>query len=145
MKLLRKAILAGEVCPYCRRGTYLVDSSIIYSGKSYGPVYICGSCDAYVGVYKGTKRALGRLANQELRYWKKEAHAEFDPLWHFISEERGVSLNEARSMCYKWLSDKMGTPLDETHIGMFDVDECKRVIQFCRPVLKKIKERGRNA
>lgn len=145
MKLLREAILRGEICPYCKRGTYLVDSSIIYSGKSYGKLYICGSCDAYVGVHKGTKRALGRLANSELRYWKKEAYAEFDPLWEFLIEERGMSKEAARSYCYSWLSKNLGTPLEETHIGMFDVEECKRVIQICSPIHKKIKERRKNA
>ena len=30
---------------------------------------------AYVGVHKGTDKPLGRLANAELRYWKKRAHA----------------------------------------------------------------------
>ena len=30
-------------------------------------IYICKPCDAYVGVHKGTDKALGRLANKELR------------------------------------------------------------------------------
>jgi hypothetical protein len=144
MKLIRDAILRGELCPYCKKGTYLVDSSVIYSGKSYGKLYICGSCDAYVGVYKGTKKALGRLANSELRYWKKEVHAEFEPLLEFLIEEKGISKEEAISFCYRWLSKKMGIPIEETRIGMFDVEECKRAIQICRPIHKKIKERRKN-
>lgn len=94
-----------------------------------------------MGVHKGSKKALGRLANSELRSWKKMAHAEFDPLWEFIQEDKGITKSEARTLCYRWLARKMNLPLEETHIGAFDVDECKMVISICRPVHKKIKER----
>lgn len=67
-------------CDYCGRQAEYVDSKAVY-GKSYGMMYLCRNCMAYVGVHKGTDKPLGRLANAELRYWKKAAHAEFDPLW----------------------------------------------------------------
>ena len=67
-------------CDYCGRETEYVDSKVIY-GKSYGKIYLCRNCMAYVGVHKGTDKPLGRLANAELRNWKKAAHAVFDPLW----------------------------------------------------------------
>ena len=67
-------------CDYCGRQAEYVDSKVIY-GKSYGMMYLCRNCMAYVGVHKGTDKPLGRLANAELRYWKKRAHAVFDPLW----------------------------------------------------------------
>ncbi len=55
-------ILSGKICPYCGNRTEYVDSSVIY-GRSYGMIYLCWDCMAYVGVHKGTDRALGRLAN----------------------------------------------------------------------------------
>lgn len=65
-------------CDYCGRQAEYVDSKVVY-GKSYGMMYLCRNCMAYVGVHKGTDKPLGRLANAELRYWKKRAHAVFDP------------------------------------------------------------------
>ena len=59
-------------CDYCGRQAEYVDSKVIY-GKSYGMMYLCRNCMAYVGVHKGTDKPLGRLANAELRYWKKAA------------------------------------------------------------------------
>lgn len=70
-------LLTGKICPYCGRSTEYVDSSVIY-GRSYGMIYLCRDCRAYVGVHKGTDQALGRLANAELREAKKEAHFYFD-------------------------------------------------------------------
>ena len=56
-------------CDYCGRQAEYVDSKVVY-GKSYGMMYLCRNCMAYVGVHKGTDKPLGRLANAELRYWK---------------------------------------------------------------------------
>ena len=38
-------------CDYCGRETEYVDSKVIY-GKSYGKIYLCRNCMAYVGVHK---------------------------------------------------------------------------------------------
>lgn len=73
-------IISGKICPYCGKPTDYVDSSTIY-GKSYGMTYLCKACDAYCGVHKGPDKALGRVANKELRHWKKEAHKYFDLIW----------------------------------------------------------------
>ncbi|MDR1246109.1 MAG: DUF3268 family zinc-finger domain-containing protein [Clostridiales Family XIII bacterium] len=107
------------VCPYCGRAAEYTDSKTVY-GRSYGMIYLCRDCDAYVGVHKGTDKPLGRLANRELRRWKNAAHAAFDELWRFGSFTR----REA----YAWLSRQLGIPIKKTHIGMFDIAECKKVI-----------------
>ena len=111
-------------CDYCGRKCDYVDSSAIY-GKSYGMIYICWPCDAYVGVHKGTDKPLGRLADSALRLWKRQAHDAFDPLWKY-GRFRG-----RRNAAYAWLAEKMGLPIEETHIGMFDVQQCKQVIAIC--------------
>jgi len=85
-------------------------------------VYLCRTCDAYVGVHKGTDRPLGRLADAELRHWRKVAHASFDPLWQL-----GTFLGR-RGDAYRWLAEQMGLPEEKTHIGMFDVSQCQQVI-----------------
>jgi len=99
-----------------------VNSNVVY-GRSYGMIYLCRPCDAYVGVHKGTDKPLGRLADKELRYWKMAAHEAFDPIW----QSKAMKRNEA----YKWLAGCMGLKPKETHIGMFDVQQCKKVIKIC--------------
>ena len=116
-------------CAYCGRQAEYVDSSVVY-GRSYGMIYLCRNCMAYVGVHRGTDKPKGRLANAELRYWKKQAHAAFDPIWQH-GRFRG-----RRNGAYEWLAQQMGLPVEKTHIGMFDVAECKKVIDIC------YKERG---
>ena len=111
-------------CDYCGTSADFVDSAVIY-GKSYGMIYLCPNCRAYVGVHKGSDKPLGRLANAELRRWKKNAHAVFDPLWKY-GKFRG-----RRNAAYAWLSEQMGLPIEKTHIGMFDVEQCKQVIKIC--------------
>lgn len=117
--------MAKVICPYCGERAEFVDSKIVY-GKSYGKIYLCRKCLAYVGVHKGTDKPLGRLANAELRYWKKAAHAAFDPVWKY-GRFRGY-----RNAAYGWLAGRMGLSVEETHIGMFDVAQCKKAIQICR-------------
>ena len=69
----------GLVCPYCSQPTEYADSSEVYS-KNYGKIYLCRPCEAWVGVHEGTNKALGRLADERLRYWKKQAHYFFDKI-----------------------------------------------------------------
>lgn len=124
----------GLVCPYCGSKTELVDSSIIY-GKSYGMIYICKSCKAYVGVHNGTNNALGRLANKELREARKEAHFYFDQisktgLINQIWREYIPNLSN-RNKAYLWLSIQMNIDKEICHIGMFDIEQCRFVQQIC--------------
>lgn len=130
MKARISDIIKGKVCPYCGKKPVLENSSIIY-GKDYGPIYMCRPCRAWVGVHKGTVKPLGRLANEELRYWKKEAHASFDPIWQ-AKVNQGWGKFKARNSTYEWLAKEMKLPLEHTHIGMFDVNQCKKVIELCK-------------
>ena len=100
-------------------------------------IYLCRECRAYVGVHKGTKKALGRLANWELRKAKVHAHQMFDNLWK-QKMARGFAKGEARRSAYKWLSQQLDIPVKYTHIGMFDVATCKKVVQICKPYFKTI-------
>lgn len=130
-----RLLYAGLVCPYCGNNTEYIDSSVIY-GKSYGMIYLCSPCDAYVGVHKGTDKALGRLANKELRELKKEAHFYFDQiaktkLINKIWKEYIPNLGN-RNKAYLWLSKQMGIDREYCHIGMFNVEQCRQAIEICR-------------
>jgi len=108
-------------CPYCGAFARLKDSIEVY-GRSYGMIWDCRPCDAYVGVHKDspTHYPLGRLANKELREWKMKAHAAFDPLWK--------SGKMTRSEAYKALGAKLRMSPARTHIGWFDVEQCQAVV-----------------
>lgn len=111
-------------CDYCGEPAELADDSLIY-GKSYGhKIWICCRCGAYVGCHRGTDKPLGRLANDQLRQYKKAAHNAFDPLW-----KSGRFINRRRD-AYAWMAKAMGIPPEKAHIGMFDVPDCKKLIQI---------------
>ncbi len=131
-------IFTGKICPYCDKNTELVDGSEVY-GKKYRGIwlYLCRPCDAYVGTHQGTTNALGRLANAELRKWKKLAHRHFDALWR-QKVRNGFSKGKARGLAYRWLAEKLGIEQNMTHVGMFDVDLCKKTVEACKPYSDKI-------
>jgi hypothetical protein len=86
--------------------------------------YWCKDCDAYVGCHKGTEKPLGKLANKELRQWRMKAHNAFDPFW-----KHG---NMDRSEAYLWLANELGIDVKKCHIGMFDIEQCKRTVKACK-------------
>lgn len=144
-----EAIRRGQLCPYCMKDTvYIKSSAGVYHGRDYGPLHICWDCRAWVGVHHGGRRALGRVANAELRAAKSLAHKSFDALWkrkvqRGIMKDAGLShgrnykcwKNACRNKAYQWLSEAMGIPKHQTHIGMFDIEQCKRVVALCEPYL----------
>jgi len=117
------------LCPYCGAEAHIKPASFVYASKkskNWERVWVCDNfpkCDSYVGCHKGTDIPKGRLANSRLRYYKKEAHKAFDPIW-----QSGL-MNRRDS--YKWLADMLHISLDDCHIGMFDVKMCQRVISVC--------------
>jgi len=116
------------VCPYCRKPSVLVDSTVIYGpGSNYGMFWRCAPCNAYVGTHKSSPwhAPLGRLANGELRAWKIKAHAAFDPLWR-----SGLM---TRTEAYDKLAEILNIPRGRAHIGMFDPAQCRRVVERLAP------------
>lgn len=128
----QESIMMGKICPYCGNKSEYVDSIEIYRHTSYGMAYLCRPCDAYCGTYKSEpEKALGRLANSELRHWKKEAHAYFDVIW----KEKNLTRVEA----YKWLSENLNLPSEYTHIGMFSVKTCIEVVDLSKMILNDLR------
>lgn len=115
------------VCPYCGNQADLVDGLAIYPHRPdlvSKRFYRCAPCDAYVGCHPGTATPLGRLADGSLRRAKIAAHAAFDPIW------KGGA--KRRNHAYAWLADQLRISRKACHIGMFDVDTCRRVVEICR-------------
>lgn len=114
-------------CPYCNSKVTLESSVKVY-GKDYGLIYLCTQfpkCDSYVGTHKGTTKPLGRLADKQLRRYKNMAHSIFDHLWK-------TNKKFTRSQAYHWLSEQLQISGKDCHIGMFDIDMCKKVIEVCK-------------
>lgn len=127
MQFIILQMIDSILCNYCQGKAALVGGKEIYPHRPdlYGKYfYLCRPCDAYVGCHPETKNALGRVANFELRRAKNRAHAAFDPIWKSGRMKRGQA--------YLWLSESLGIHKSECHIGMFDVDMCKKVAEVCR-------------
>lgn len=63
------------------------------------------------------------MANGDLRRWRRNAHAVFDRYW-----KRG---SISRSDLYKRLANALGIPVERCHIGMFDIETCRKVFDLC--------------
>jgi hypothetical protein len=128
---------ASPTCPYCGRpAEFLPSSETLYHGRDYGPAYACLPCKAWVGCHRGTTQPLGRLADAALRRAKIDAHGAFDRTWRALHARRqaaepGYTLGRARASRYRRLAELLGIPPQECHIGMFDVETCRRVIELC--------------
>lgn len=124
----------APLCPYCGNVSTLTSSKEVYSGRDYGPIYLCKCVPnwAYVGCHSGTTIPMGRLADYELRFWKKKAHDAFDPLWR--------NKHMSRSKAYAWLANAMGIPVKDCHVGMFDIALCQKAVELCGNKLRMITE-----
>ncbi len=59
---------------------------------------------------------------------RQEAHRRLDVYWEFGWV--------ARSEAYALLAQRLGVPQHECHIGMFNEEECERVIAVCKSGLR---------
>lgn len=117
----------APICPYCHKAAVKVGGNIVYPHRPDlfdRTMWFCRDCDAWVGCHRNTSIPLGRLANAELRVLKMAVHSCFDTLW----QGGWMSRHDA----YAWLSKVMNKPRRETHIGMFNEDECREAINHVR-------------
>ena len=133
ISLVSESLPITVVCPYCGKNAKLVDSKEVY-GKSYGMIWLCKPCDAYVGCHKNSKqhKPKGRLANKELRSWRMKAHDAFDPLWQRKMRKEKCSKSVARKAGYKWLAGELGIPYEECHISWLTIEQCQMVVKICQ-------------
>ena len=124
------------ICDYCNTASRLAKGDEIYPHRadlSRLKFWLCDNCGAYVGCHKngdGTK-PLGRLADAGLRAAKRNAHDAFDPIWREGEMSRGKA--------YSWLAEQLNVPKEDCHIGMFDIQQCMKVVRFC--MLRRLKSK----
>jgi hypothetical protein len=127
-------ILTGQWCPYCNCRTEKVTDKDIYGPQSNYDRYFyrcVKNPDHYVGIRKSdNETSMGRVADKNLRYWKRKGHEAFDPIW------KDLKIFSTQHGAYVWLSGKMNLPLNVTHFGMFDVEQCKTAIEHCEKLKK---------
>ena len=116
-------------CTHCEKPARLVSGITIYPGrqdlaKNY--YWYCKPCGAYVGCHPDSIKALGTLANKDLRRMRKKAHDAFDPLW------RDGSLT--RRQAYFELSQYLNISVYKCHIGMFTIRDCIKVLKFVEEI-----------
>lgn len=133
-----QAITEPPTCPYCGATARWEHASIIYGPRYHNQgVWVCGNfptCDSYVGCHFKTKMPLGTLANSDLRIARNGAHRAFDPLWQ-PNGKRPVHMKRlARDHAYQLLAKYLGKKPKNTHIGLFNQDECAKVIQFVESI-----------
>lgn len=129
--------MTSVICPHCNIQARLTHSTEVYGPRhDYGHMYMCDHCGAYVGCHKGTTKPLGTPANKELRMWRMRAHSAFDTVWkHRYLRVKQTNPKYKKGMArggrYKALAKLMGINGDDCHIGMFDIIQCKHVIEIC--------------
>jgi hypothetical protein len=111
-------------CNYCGKPAQLHGGKDVYPHRkdlAERKFWVCWPCNAWVGCHAGgdEHQPLGELADEELRAARMSAHAAFDPLW----KDGEMS----RDAAYEWLSNATRIPGIRCHVGMMDVEECRRV------------------
>lgn len=118
--------LHPTVCNICGGKVVWISNDIIY-GKLYGSgyMYFCTKCHAYVGTHNNRPRkAMGILANKEMRKWKVRCHKLFDSMWYNSKQ---------RDYLYNKLADELNISVYDCHFGYFDIP----MLQKSYDILKK--------
>lgn len=123
--------LCPKRCNICGGEVVYTSNASIY-GRKYGSgyCYLCMQCGAYVGTHKPwPKRALGILANKEMRDLKMQCHEIFDSFW------RGKpKAGKKRHDLYCWLAKEMNIPVEECHFGYFDQQQLEKALELLESV-----------
>lgn len=98
-------------------------SEMVLRDSKYGKFYGCSRfpvCRGAHGAHPNGK-PLGTPATRKTKMLRMQAHSVFDCWW----KQLGLKKNEA----YKQLSRIMDLPRKEAHIGMFDAEQCRHLIE----------------
>lgn len=118
---LQYLVDTGRFCSDCHAFTELRSNK-----------WVCSSCGKCVSCHSGTDRAMGSVADSNIRDWRRRAHLAFDRIWKdgLLSRER----------CYRELTHVLGMPADYTHIGVLTTEEqLKKTIEWSKERYNKIK------
>jgi hypothetical protein len=134
-------MLSGQTCPYCNKPTNYVDSKEVYHDKSYGMIYLCKPCNAYIGVTPGTNNAIGRLANKELRELKKMLHGLLQILITHKASQTNMRKEEAGELAYKWVAKQLNLPNGFAKLSYLNESQCEQLINICKPYALRIQSK----
>lgn len=130
--------MTAPVCPTCTKAARLTDGREVYPHRPdlHGkPIWKCDGCSGYVGCHPGTTEPLGTPANAELRKAREHVHALLDPIWQQADQfyadmktdrDRKLVRRLARVRVYEFLTHSLGITADECHVGMFEIERCRK-------------------
>lgn len=122
------------VCDYCGAKAILarVGEDAYPYLEDHGPVWICVSCQAWVGVRARSKHCtpLGHLANAALREERSRLYDALEPLVAAKIRRDGVNAFEARGKAMKWLIASLKFQVDSPSIHALSLEQCEQAIQF---------------
>ncbi|RZF27401.1 hypothetical protein EVC45_22725 [Paraburkholderia sp. UYCP14C] len=121
-------------CDYCGSRALLAR----YGEESYpyrsdqGPLWICTSCQAWIGVYSRSKHnlPLGRLADATLRDAKSKLHDALEPLVAGKVRRDGVNAFEARAKAIRWVATELGFDPVPASIHAFTPEQCEQALHY---------------
>ncbi len=88
----------------------------------FGPRYQCPKPGCTVACWGGRTST---PADAETRALRVRCHELFDPLW-----EGYRARFQSRNSAYQWLTDTLALTRQTCHIGMFDSEQCSRLISI---------------
>ena len=114
------------VCETCGGEVLLKWNNAVFElPKPTGAIYVCENfpeCKSYTTCHVGTTEPIHTVTELPIREHRMKAHESFDWVWKSGTMKR----NEA----YLWLSIRLNIPQNICHIGRFDEEMCKKVIQI---------------
>ena len=69
------------------------------------------------------------MAYKNVQHYRHTVHRYLDAIWSTSSQRK-----KARSTMYRLLSNKMNLDINETHVSMFNREQCKQAIKILRPM-----------
>ena len=94
---------------------------LVAQQTKWGVKWYCPAESCTVALWNGYTST---PADSKTRRARQRAHKAFDPLWKQHGWPRGH--------LYRVLAVELGIEEGRCHIGMFDSEQCDRVVEFCR-------------
>lgn len=121
-------------CDYCGARAQLAqfgDEPYPYR-DDYGAVWICTSCEAWIGVQPRSKHhaPLGRLADGALRDAKSRLHDALEPLAAAKARRDSMTVFEARAKAVRWVSTELGFDPVPHSLHALTLDQCTQALNY---------------
>lgn len=120
-------------CQYCQLFSKIISGALLYGEHhklSEKEFYYCEPCEAWVGMHVINKKPFGTLAKIDLRKKRALAHSAFDKIW-ITDIKNGSAKGVARKKAYSWLAEELNMPIEQCHIGNFNIEDCNKVLVLC--------------